>query len=317
MAKVPNPDDEQQIFAKDAWRVFRIISEFVDGFETMTLGGAAAPPQRLAPSKDPLEDAEALLGVLKNVRSVRGHAREEYGKIYGALAPFYADLVKARSHADPILFKVFRDPERQAQMLTNLHIFARSDWAQGWQRRQEKLTMMTGLFESAVLREFEQGYEFWDVDGRMRRYAHVLDVLNASTAGVDLFIQKHPMFSDRGVTANSMDCINQAPAGGITLEPSRDFFDRLSKQVNEQGEVIGRIFPKPGAVFWAFVDKVREDIIMEYTTPLLDESHERSIASYLQANASSFVSGPGGELFGGTAAVSDATRVAIGQDMNP
>jgi hypothetical protein len=41
------------------------------------------------------------------------------------------------------------------------------------------------------------------------------------------------------------------------------------------------------------------------------------VASYLQANASSFVSGPGGELFGGTSAVSDATRVAIGQDMNP
>lgn len=36
MAKTPAPDDEQQIFAKDAWRVFRIISEFVDGFETMT-----------------------------------------------------------------------------------------------------------------------------------------------------------------------------------------------------------------------------------------------------------------------------------------
>lgn len=30
------PDDEAQLFTTDAWRVFRIISEFVDGFETMT-----------------------------------------------------------------------------------------------------------------------------------------------------------------------------------------------------------------------------------------------------------------------------------------
>jgi hypothetical protein len=41
------------------------------------------------------------------------------------------------------------------------------------------------------------------------------------------------------------------------------------------------------------------------------------VAAYLQANASSLGSGPGGELFGGTSAVSEATRVAIGQDMNP
>lgn len=36
MSKVPLPEEVPHIFAKDAWRVFRIISEFVDGFETMT-----------------------------------------------------------------------------------------------------------------------------------------------------------------------------------------------------------------------------------------------------------------------------------------
>ena len=41
---------------------------------------------------------------------------------------------------------------------------------------------MAGIFEGAVLREFEQGYEFWDVEGRMRRYAHVLDRLGGSAA---------------------------------------------------------------------------------------------------------------------------------------
>jgi len=252
-----------------------------DGFETMTLG--AHPQAQRTPPKSPMQDPLALLDVLKNVRSARGYARQEYGKVYGALSPFYLDLAKAQSHTDPVLFKVFRDPERQAQMLTNLATFARSDWAEGWRQREEKLAAMTSLFESAVLREFEQGYEFWDVDGRMKRYAHVLDLLGGSTAAAELFIHKHPMLSGRELVANSMDCINQASYENITLDPSREFFEGLSRKLREQGETMARIFPKPGAVFWAFVDKLREDVIMEYATSLFDECHERSMASYLKA----------------------------------
>jgi recyclin-1 len=233
--------------------------------------------------QDPSTDPEALLQVIRNVKSVRGHARQEYGKIYGALAPFYFDLVQARTHTDPLVFKVFRDPERQAQMLANLRTFARSDWAQGAQKREEKVYSMTSIFESAVLREFEQGYEFWDVDGRMNKYAHVLNLLNGSNAAVELFIHKHPIFSDREALANSMDCVNQAPADSITLDPSRRFFEVLLAKVNEQAAIIERIFPNPGHVFWAFVDKVREDVIVEYATPLFDETHERSVPSYLRA----------------------------------
>ncbi|ORY71990.1 exocyst complex component Sec10-like protein [Pseudomassariella vexata] len=252
----------------------------VDGFETLSIN---APP-----SKSPFEDPEALLEVLKNVRSIRGHARQEYGKIYGALAPFYFDLVQAKSHTDPILFRVFRDPERQAQMLANLHTFTKSDWAQGWREREEKLSSMSHVFESAVLREFEQGYEFWDVDGRMKRYAHVLHALNGGTPAIDLFISKHPIFNDREVLANSMDCVNQAARDEITLEPSQKFFDTLSKKLGEQNAVMTRIFPNPATVFWSLVDKVREDIIMDYVTPLLDETHERHLASYLKAASGLF-----------------------------
>lgn len=271
------------------------LAQARDGFETLTIGGDGAQSQPqgsvvTAAEKSPLQDSEALLDVFKNVQSVRGHARQEYGRIYGALGPFYWDLQRSRTHADPAIFKVFRDPERQARMLSNLRTFAQSDWAQGWHQREEKLTSMTSIFESAVLREFEQGYEFWDVDGRMRKYAHVLDVLGGSTAGVDLFIQKHPLFDDHELTSmNAMDCINLAPRATaapeslITLDPSRGFFELLTRKVNEQSSVIGRIFPRPGRVFWALVDKVREDMIMEYITPLLDETHERNLPAYLTA----------------------------------
>jgi len=256
-----------------------------DGFETLAVGGSSPKQQRgpALPLQDPSKDPEALLGVLKTAQSVRGHARQEFGRIYGALAPFYFDLASARTHTDPIVFKVFRDPERQAQMLANLVVFAKCDWAQGWRQREEKLGTMVSIFESAVLREFEQGYEFWDVDGRMKKYATVLSTLNGGGAGIELFVQKHPIFSDKEVLANSMDCINQAPADTVTLEPSRRFFDVLTRKVNEQADIIERIFPNPAPVFWTFIDKVREDIVMEYATPLFDETHERSIPSYLKA----------------------------------
>ncbi|KAI9158770.1 Aspartate kinase FUB3 [Paramyrothecium foliicola] len=252
----------------------KATSEVQDGFETMTIG---------APARDPQQDPAAYLDVFKKVKSIRGGARQEYGKIYGALAPFYFDVVKARSHADPIIFQAFRDPETQARMLSNLLRFSKSDWSEGCGPRSDKLKSMISIFEGAVLREFEQGYEFWDVDGRMKRYAHVLHSLNGARTGIDLFVQKHPIFDDRQLTLNPMDCLNQGTVDGISLEPSRLFFEMLLAKVNDQSDVIERIFPEPVEVFWALLDRVREDIIMEYTTPLFDEAHERSIASYLKA----------------------------------
>ncbi|KAL7812295.1 exocyst complex component Sec10-like protein [Trichoderma gracile] len=250
----------------------RPMSELRDGFETMAIGAS-----------DPAEDPAAYLDVFKRVRSIRGGARQEYGKIYKALAPFYFDLVKAKSHTDPIVFKAFIDPEQQAQMLANLHRFAGSDWAEGWAVRDAKLNTMMNIFEAAVLREFEQGYEFWDVDGRMRRYAHVLHTLNGAKTGIELFLQKHPLFNDRELMHNPMDCLNQAPTDDVTLEPSRRFFEHVLLKVNEQAGILERIFPNPGIVFWGLAEKVAEDIIAEYTTPMFDEAHERSILSYLKA----------------------------------
>jgi recyclin-1 len=254
----------------------------VDGFETLTLSSPSRANQ-IPISRAPMLDPEALLNVFSGVKSIRGSARQEYARIYAALAPFYFDLARARSHMDPVIFRVYRDPEQQAQMLSHLQVFTRSDWAQGWRQREEKLITMVGIFENAVLREFEQGYEAWDIDGRMRRYAHVLGVLNGGHAGVELFVQKHPIFSDRDILANSMDCINQASAEGIALEPSREFLEKLAGKINEQSNIIDRVFPLGVDVLQVLLDKVGEDILMEYVTPLFDEAHERSIGSYLKA----------------------------------
>lgn len=253
-----------------------------DGFETLSLS-ASPSTNHAAAAASSVQEPTAILAVLSRVKSIRGSARQEYGRIYSALAPFYYDLARSRSHNDPVIFRVYREPEQQAQMLSQLQIFAQSDWAQGWRQREEKLNTMIGIFENAVLREFEQGYEAWDIDGKMHRYAHVLHILNGGQAGVDLFVQKHPLFSDRSRLGNPMDCINQASSGTIALEPSREFFAALSKNVNEQAQTIERVFPPSTNVLQLFLEKIGEDIIGDYVTPLFDEAHERSVPSYLKA----------------------------------
>ncbi|KAI0167288.1 exocyst complex component Sec10-like protein [Pestalotiopsis sp. NC0098] len=266
-------EDRRRKAAEDAAKA---PAPTVDGFETLTLNAAAQP-------NSPYDDPDALLDILKSVKSIRGRARQEYGRVYGALAPFYYDLAQAKSHTEPVVFQAFRDPERQARMLNNLFTFAKSDWAQGWNEREEKLITMTSMFESAVLREFEQGYEFWDVEGRMKRYAHVLHFLNGGSAAMELFVSKHPLLSDRDILANSMDCINQGSYEEITLEPSRQFFQTLASKSNEQSAIINQIFPVPSTAFWYFMDKLREEVIIDYVTSLLDELHRKNKASYLKA----------------------------------
>lgn len=259
----------------------KAASPAVDGFESLALSPPAAkqPPVTRAPMLNP----EELLDIFGSVKSIRGSARVEYGKIYAALAPFYLDLARSKSHMDPVIFRVYRDPEQQAQMLAHLQLFAKSDWADGWRQREEKLVTMIGIFENAVLREFEHGYEAWDIDGRMRRYAHVLGILNGGPAAIELFVQKHPILTDRAMLHNSMDCLNQASSDGIALGPARAFLDNLSEKLNEQAGIIDRVFPHGEDVLQILLDKVAEDVLMEYDTTLFDEAHARSIPSYLQA----------------------------------
>lgn len=234
-------------------------------------------------------DPNAALGVLSRVRSIRGGARQEYGKVYAALGPYYFDIAQSRNHTDPILFKVFRDPEGQAAMLAQIKTFAKSDFAQGWDERQEKLTTMTAIFESAVLREFEQGYEAKDYDGRMRRYAKVLVSLNGGGPGIDTYIHNHPILLHKETFGNPLDCLRSGSQ--ISLQPSLEFFQRLATSINEERSIIDRVFPPSVDVLLPFLQRVGEEVINEYTTTLFDEAHSTNLESYLKAVSGVFQQG--------------------------
>jgi recyclin-1 len=68
----------------------------------------------------------------------------------------------------------------------------------------------------------------------------------------------------------------------LTLDPAREFFNNLAKAVNEQSDIIDRVFPPTINVMLPFLERVCEDVISEYVTPLIDESHDRDIESYLK-----------------------------------
>lgn len=181
------------------------VSSIGQGFDLMAL--STSPGETPRP---PLSDRESLLTVMKGIRSIRGFARQEFARIYGALAPLYHDLVRARTHTDPVVFQMYRDPEEQAQMLAQLRVFAECDTALGWAERTDRLMAMMGVFENAALREFEGGYESADVDGCMKRYAHVLITLNGGQACIQLFVQKHPVLYEKEELGNPMDCFEYA-----------------------------------------------------------------------------------------------------------
>ena len=254
------------------------------GFNDMTL----TPTFTAAPARAPMIDPQAALRVISGVRSIRGRARQEYGKVYGALAPYYFDLARSRSHTDPVLFRTYRDPDQQAQMLAQLKRFAKSDFAQGWGEREEKLDTMTGIFENAVLREFETGCEEKDYDGRMKRFASVLYHLNGGAACLDSFIHNHPLMLDKEKLGNPRDCLPGLNAGQLTLEPSHEFFHGLAIALNDETTVIDRVFPPTFDVIQPFLERVAEDIISEYVTSIFDEAHDVSTDVYLKAVAGVF-----------------------------
>jgi recyclin-1 len=274
-----NAEEEKARKSLDTLTVRTRQSTMDRGFDSSVLISNGSLPTPATAVKDP----SVALKVFSRVKSIRGFARQEYSKIHGALAPFYFDLVRSRSHTDPILFRVYKDPEQQAQMLAQLKRFAQSDFAQGWNEREEKLDSMIGIFENAALREFEQGIQTQDIDGRMRRYAYVLVILNGGAAAIDSFIQNNPFMTRRESLGNPLDCIRHAMPGDVTLHPSLEFFRQLATMLNEQASIIDRVFPPTIDVLKPFVERVAEDVISEYINALFDEVHERSIEAFLKA----------------------------------
>ena len=257
-----------------------------DGFDELTVA-----PSSPAKGSETSKQANPALDVFNRVRSIRGHAKQEFGKIYAALNPIYLDLSSTNGHSDALVFRTFRDPEQQAQVLANVKRFAPSDNSIEWRKREEKLEYMIGVFENAVLREFQQGHAAGDIDGRMRRYAHVLVTLNGGSAGIDAFISSGPVMARTSHLGNPLDCLEGVAYGHVDLNPSQQFFEKLAAMMIEQSKIIDRVFPASVDVLTPYLSRLCDEIVSDYITSLLDEAHSRNNESFVKAVAGTFSQG--------------------------
>ncbi|KAK6429851.1 F-box protein: endocytic membrane traffic, recycling ReCYcling 1, partial [Oleoguttula sp. CCFEE 5521] len=254
-----------------------------DGFEDLTISPLS--PDGAADGKP---DTAAALHILERVQSIRGKARQEFAKVYAALGLLYLDLSTWNNQSNSAIFRLYRDPEQQAQVLSQLRRFSRCDHTEGWAVRQGKLDALVQVFEGAVLREFEQGLASDDVDGRMKRYAHVLVSLNGGRAAIDTYIDGNAVIQKSTILGNALDCLDGVAQGHVDLNSSQAFFERLARLLVDQATTIDRIFPPGVDVFTPFLSRVCEGVLADYLTTLYDEAHGHGRETYVKAVSGTF-----------------------------
>lgn len=259
------------------------LNKMSDGFDKIELVNTTSQANvLLSPSSDP------VLLILKQVRSIRGEARQEYGKIHAALAPFYEDIARIGPSAENLVFTKYQDPQAQAHILAQLLSFSNSDTEPGWDQRLEQLQATVSMFETAALKEFRQAYESGDVDGTMRKYAHILCTLNGGQSAVDIFIHHNHLVTQKSDLGNVADCID-GQTGTVKMEQTQAFFTRLSVAFNDQISIMNRVFPPDLDISSAFMEKVGQDVLSPFLTAIFDELHRVSVESYLTAISATFV----------------------------
>lgn len=131
----------------------------VGGMNDSALSGEVPGARGHSPTGMNPQDSGTPLQILSTVRSIRGSARQEYGRIYSVLMPLYLEMVRSGTSSQPAVFRRYQTPEEQAKILAQLRLFAKADVGAGARRREEALTDVLDVFETAALREFEQSVQ--------------------------------------------------------------------------------------------------------------------------------------------------------------
>ena len=255
-----------------------------DGFDSVPVN--ASPEMQPHPASD--HDQE--LSVLDRVRSIRGQAREEFGKVYKVLSPYYNDAVDASKAMHCAVFRSYTSPDQQAQMLAQLQRFSLSDSGGGAETRISRLSEVVSIFDTAALLEFRKGYEDGDIHGRMRHYAQVLYTLNEGRTSIDLFVNHNQLITEKDRLGSAGDCIDYSfGRGQVSLEQIQRYFDKLQMKYTAQHAIIEDAFPVPDLVLTDFVKSVGEKILAPYLSSLFDEVHSRGQLSYVKVVSSSYL----------------------------
>ena len=173
-------------------------------------------------------------------------------------------------------------------MLSQLIRFSASDFSPGRIQRAKRLSFMVVAFEDAVAKEYEQGLRIADVDGRMRKYAHVLVTLNGGQRAVDRFISENELLKDGPQLGEPMDCFSPSNPDVFFIEEFQGFFQNLIKAYNSQIAIVERVFPRSTNVSRPLLQKVVSEIISPYLNRIFTHAQESSTESYVRAVAGTY-----------------------------
>ena len=232
---------------------------------------------------------DAPLAALSDVKSIRGHARREYGRIYRLLAPYYLDLL---STSDPMQSRIFRDfnnPDQQARLMANVRIFSASDFSPGSGAREARITEAIGIFDTAALLEFRQGYEFKDIQGKMRQYARVMHILSGGKTGIDHFLHDNKIINQRADLGSVSDCIDYSLGyGQLSLERVQAYFERLGSGFAQEKSIVQTVFPNPLEVSLLLLEEVAKEILAPFLSGLFEDARTRGTPIYLRIISGTF-----------------------------
>lgn len=249
-----------------------------DGFDVAELANSKSVSSPALPI-----DTEAVLSVFKNVKSVRGQARREYGKIYKLLGPYYTNLVSVSNPMESRIFREFSAPEQQAQLLANLRTFSESDLSPASASREIRIKTTTDMFDTAALLEFRKGYEYKDIQGRMRQYAKVIHILNGGKSSVELFLHDNNLVAQKVNLGRASDCVDYSLGyGQLSLERVQGYFERLGTAFRQEIAIVQAVFPEPKEVTTQMIEVVAKDILSPFLAELFEDARNRGSSIYLR-----------------------------------
>ncbi|KAF2156990.1 hypothetical protein K461DRAFT_298972 [Myriangium duriaei CBS 260.36] len=247
-----------------------------DGFDDMTLASPTGTAMQ------PSTHHTRAISVIRDSRSMHGQARQSYGKIHAALNPFYVDITRPEYSTDPMVFRVFHEPQQQAQVLSNLGKYGQADNQLGWQDRVEKLQDATNSFQNRIMSDLRNAYAEKDVP-RMHSSVVIATILDGGQSAVDVFIDNHPLMTGTQRLANPLDCVEGVASGHVDLSPSQRFFQRLAGIFSEQTTLIDEVFSPSQDVLDQLLRRVSTKVIQDFVDAVLNATRNVGKETYLKS----------------------------------
>lgn len=245
-----------------------------DGFDVVALGNSDLT------SATSLQDG---LRVLQNVRSIRDQARQEYGTVYRALNGFYSDMLSVSRYDRSQIIAQFKRPEQQAAMFANVRQFAQGDPSPGSSRRSAQLLDIIAQFDRVAVLEFRSGYEYKDINGRMKEYAAVSHILTGGQSTIDLYLNDNRLLARKAELGSVSDCVDYSLGSGqLSLERVNAYFDRLGYAYSQEAAIIKTVFPQASEVSLLYLERIGNEILQPFLTALFNDARTRSTSVYLR-----------------------------------